>query len=152
MDFKQGSILNSQVQVFGHCVNCQGVMGAGIAKLFASKYPASARAYELQCKMTYNRNQLLGTTLLTSEENNLYLAHIYGQCNYGRDKRHLNYEALYTALEHCKQQMIERCLFHIAFPDCIGCGLAGGAREIIVPMIEFIFSKDDFKVEMWKVD
>ena len=47
--FKTGDLFTTDVKVLGHGVNCCGVMGAGIAKSFAEKFPRMVGLYENIC-------------------------------------------------------------------------------------------------------
>jgi ADP-ribose 1''-phosphate phosphatase len=49
-----------------HAVNCKGVWGAGIAKIFAQKYPEAYKFYNRMC--VENGNNLLGSCLLIETE------------------------------------------------------------------------------------
>ena len=48
--FKKGNIFDSECQTLVNTVNCEGVMGAGIAKQFKQKYPEMFNEYKLACK------------------------------------------------------------------------------------------------------
>ena len=45
-----GNLLDSECKYLTNAVNCQGIMGAGIAKQFADKYLAMYEEYKLLCK------------------------------------------------------------------------------------------------------
>lgn len=48
--YLKGDLLRSDAQALVNAVNCQGVMGKGIAYQFRLDYPVNARAYEALCK------------------------------------------------------------------------------------------------------
>ena len=45
----EGDLFSGDYDAIGHGVNCKGVMGAGIAKVFADKYPGMESAYRALC-------------------------------------------------------------------------------------------------------
>lgn len=52
--YKQGNIADDEAEVLINTVNCVGVMGKGVAKLFKEKFPAMYRKYKELC----NDNQI----------------------------------------------------------------------------------------------
>ena len=48
--FKKGNLFDSECQTLVNTVNCEGIMGAGIAKQFKQKYPEMFNEYKLACK------------------------------------------------------------------------------------------------------
>jgi O-acetyl-ADP-ribose deacetylase (regulator of RNase III) len=136
----KGNLLDAQVDIIAHCVNCQKTMGSGVAKSIHEKYPNTFQQY-------YKFFQTLGDVCITKEEP-YYIANIFGQYNYGTEKRQLNYESLYTGLLKTAVFMKKENLTSIAFPDMIGCGRAGGARPIVLAMIKYVFQ--DFEIQLFK--
>ena len=59
MDVVSGNLLEIEEGIICHQVNCQGVMGAGVAKAIASRYPQVLSAYRELCD-TPTPWQLLG--------------------------------------------------------------------------------------------
>jgi len=49
IEFKQGNIFDQDVDVIVNPVNCVGVMGAGLAKQFKSRYPGNFTEYKKAC-------------------------------------------------------------------------------------------------------
>lgn len=47
---KKGDVFNTWQNAIGHGVNCKGVMGAGIAVSFKTRYPDMFKAYERVCE------------------------------------------------------------------------------------------------------
>ena len=45
-----GDLFTAGIPVIGHGVNCQGVMGSGIAPEFKRRYPNMYQAYKNQCR------------------------------------------------------------------------------------------------------
>ena len=135
----EADILTCSEDVLVHQVNCQGVMGSGIAKQIKATYPDVFKAYYYQCKTT-NPNELLGTSLICgiNPEDTKFIANVYGQFNFGRGLQ-TNYNALKNGLKEVKDFAVERNL-SVAIPYKIGCGLGGGSWKTVKAMITEIFS------------
>ncbi len=50
IQYQQGDIFESKVQVIVNTVNCQGVMGKGLALAFKQRYPDMFATYQQACK------------------------------------------------------------------------------------------------------
>jgi len=70
-----------------HQVNCQGVMGAGLARQVRAKYPQVYAPYRAYCAT----GNVLGTVLFVPVSDNNIIANIFGQDKYGRDRQYTDY-------------------------------------------------------------
>ena len=89
-------IFESGANVICHQVNCQGVMGSGIAKQVREKYPEVYKQYKILCDYVKNNpnKRLLGSRQFIEVSKNKYIVNLFAQENYGYDgKRYTNYEA-----------------------------------------------------------
>ncbi len=145
MNVVKGNLLEVTHGVLAHQVNCVGVMGAGVARQVADKYPVVYAEYKRLCRER-SANELLGTVQIV-QVNNLRIANVFGQRGYGRGQRHTNYVALRLALTRLAETMMpgER----ISFPYGIGCGLAGGDWDVVSQIIEDVFG--GFRVYLYKL-
>jgi O-acetyl-ADP-ribose deacetylase (regulator of RNase III) len=50
IEFRQGDILNADVEALVNTVNCVGIMGRGIALQFRNAFPENFKAYEAACR------------------------------------------------------------------------------------------------------
>ena len=147
MKYFKGDLLGAfkcgEVQDILHQVNCQGVMGAGIAKQIRKMCPKHYEGYKDHIE--YYEGLVLGTTIVTySSEFDGYVYGLFGQENYGRDgKRHTNYAALISALEYCGFYNKSR----IGVPKYMGCGLAGGDWDIVETLLKDFEELNN--VEFW---
>lgn len=155
INYVDGNLLDSHANFLCHQVNCQKVMGSGIAKQIREAYPKVYQDYVNCFQDTpmngehYNLGGIvcsdirgMGTPGKTS------IVSMFAQDRYGRDgRRYTNYEAFYQALE----KIAELAEFYketynmtpkIAFSYKIGCGLGGGNWEIIITMIKEVLAKD----------
>jgi hypothetical protein len=86
---------------------------------------------------------LLGTTWVWPPlAPRIYIANMFAQEFYGREKRHLNYEHLYNCLVDFHDEHVKNCGQRniILFPKYMGCGLAGGNWNIVLTMIKEVFA------------
>lgn len=93
-------------------VNCRGVMGAGFAKQIRDKWPF---VYNEYIRVTDVCDKLmLGSYQNVKVGPHLYVANLFGQDGYGRDKRYTNYAALTAALFRAMKERIR--VLHFASP------------------------------------
>lgn len=106
----EGDVTSPSVGIIGHGVNCQGVMGSGVALTIRQKFPKAYEAYLELCAQTSDRTNLLGTTQLVEVGPGLYVANMFTQFNYGRNGGpYANIQAVREAcaqLDHKRQQLI----------------------------------------------
>ena len=57
--FKKGNLFDSECQTLVNTVNCEGVMGKGIALQFKQRYPEMFKEYKHECSI-YNGDLKLG--------------------------------------------------------------------------------------------
>lgn len=135
-----------------HQVNCQGVMGSGIAKELRETYPVVWEKYKHACDEAHIEDgrqgeTLLGTVQLVRVTDTLIVANVFGQQFYGRDprRRYTSYDALDKALETLAWMLPARGLTgaeaDIHHP-LIGCGLGGGRWEVVKSLIELHLGKE----------
>lgn len=157
---KNGDLLTSDCNVICHQVNCQGVMGSGIAKTIRDRYP---RVYQQFVRRHQQQGSRLGDIDIIYQEDGtrkFYVINLYSQDKYlPRGVCHTDYDAFKECLRKLKDEITsygEHCIpkmkFKIGFPDHIGCGLAGGDWNIVKGIIEEEFSDKKWKVEIWKLN
>ncbi len=136
------------VNVIGHCVNCQGVMGSGIALSIKERYPEVFKDYR-EFHDKYGADRVFGSGQSVGMYNDnikriQQVFNLHGQDNYGRSTRHLNYGAIGDALGNMADKLGE--IHQIGFPYKMGCDRAGGDWEIVLEMIEFYFKSHNVKI------
>ena len=142
MNYETGDVTSIRHGFILQQVNCQGVMGSGVAKAIKSKWPIVEVEYLklFQNRPMSHRRQLLGhTQIVEVVPDNLYIVNLFGQEFYGRDgKRYTSYDALDTALSTLKKCLKDDSSFEtlsIHHP-LIGCGLGGGSWPVVEALIE----------------
>ena len=137
IEYIKGDILNATEGIIVQQVNCMGVMGAGLAKQIRDKWPVVYDDYKNKVDTCPNRKDLLGNFSFSrvSIDTQLYVASIFGQLNYGRDKRYTIYPALFKGLESVFEiAYIDKMPIYI--PKGLGCGLAGGNWDFVEAYIQ----------------
>lgn len=127
-----GDILDSDAKAICHQVNCCGVMGAGLARQIASRFPEVKSQYQKHCFGKHKPN-LSGTVLAVPVSDGQYILNIFGQVYYGTDRRYTDYDALRTALSTIQEYFRGHT---IAIPFKMGCGLAGGDWSTVMSIIQ----------------
>lgn len=147
----QNILFMDNVDIIAHQVNCQGVMGAGLAKQIKTKYPIVYQEY-LQLYKRQRPVELLGQCLAVPVNNSdIFVANLFGQLSYGKGTRQTDYEALEKSLKQLKEFMVTSNLHSLALPHNLGCGLAGGDWNIVRKMIEKIFNDNSITCYICKL-
>jgi O-acetyl-ADP-ribose deacetylase (regulator of RNase III) len=135
-----GNILDyaGRFDVIAHQVNCQGIMGGGLAFQIKNKWPEVFKEYTDFIERTgLPKSQILGRCQLVQTGCG-FLANLFGQYTTGWG-RQTDYEALFRALQSLRDQMMAIGLKSVAFPMKLGCGLAGGDWEVVYGLIKGTF-------------
>lgn len=141
-------IFKSGADVICHQVNCQGVMGSGIARQVREKYPWVYGAYRDFVFDKYGQKKssiaLLGRSLRVFINETTVIENLFGQDTYGKEtKTYTDYGALETALITVKLRSAGKT---IAIPHLIGCARGGGDWNIVYKMIERVFAHSNCNV------
>ena len=146
----QGDLLKSDCDIIAHGCNCYCTFGSGIAKQIKETFP---EAYEADLETDAGDVSKLGTHSWAyckkeGREGSIRVVNLYTQFKYGRDKRYVDYEALFNCLQQLRGHAHLQSQFQrpkVGIPK-IGCGLAGGRWPIVRAMIEEVFDKEDIYV------
>lgn len=123
-------------QAFAHGCNCQGSMGAGIAKEFKARYPEMFEEYRRRCKADPKLFNL-GDVFLWKETEKPWVFNLGTQEAYWHARA--SYEAIEEALRKMRKLAEEENLQRIAMPQ-IGTGYGGLSWKKVRTIIEKIFS------------
>lgn len=150
--YVKGNLLDSNCDYICHQVNCQGVMGSGIARQIRERWPEVYEDYKLfHAGCLINGVKLLGKICFSHINNtNQGVVNMFCQDNYGYDgNRYTSYDAFATALYDIKHCVPEG--YKIGFPKNIGCGLGGGNWKVISALIEEILG-EDYEVYIYELE
>lgn len=123
-----------KAQALAHGCNCQGVMGAGIAIRFKTKYPAMFLEYRRRCRVS-PRLFNLGDAFLWVEEGAPFVFNLGTQEYIGANA---TYPAVGKSLTSMRSQLFANSLTSVAIPK-IGCGIGGLNWERVKGLIEDVF-------------
>ena len=144
--YVKGNLLDSDCNYICHQVNCQGVMGSGVAKQIKERWPEVYEAYQEKHarykRVGLNQNDMLGDMgVVYIPERDIFVINMYTQRDYGYDgKRYTSYDAFADVLSMLAALIPDGKT--IAFPKNIGCGLGGGNWKVISALIEEILGED----------
>lgn len=148
----KGDVRDTDIPFIAHGVNCQGVMGSGVAKALYLKWPAVRDQY-----LQYHRANLalciegtedfLGTVQIVPVDDGKTVLNMFTQDHYGYDgKLYLSYDAVRA----CFQAIVDQGLIkEIAIPR-IGSKLAGGDWDKIKGIINDV-TKDKIKITVYYI-
>jgi len=141
---KQGDVFTTKAFYIGHGVNCQGVMGAGIAKTIRDNFPKNYAEYKKIC----DEGLLVPGSYGVYVEDSKAIVNLATQEFPGRDAKyeHVFKSLYYFAKRASRQKALEDYGNLVAIPE-IGCGIGGlewpqvanivKCVEAMVPEIEF---------------
>lgn len=139
---KFGDILDFTENIIVQSVNHQGVMGGGLAKQIVTKYPIinnENSVYQIMCRGMYFEDiKMHGFVSWYTIQENKFIASIFGQDGYGRDRQYTDYVALGNGLDSVRLFAKEKQA-SIAIPFMMGCGLGGGDWSVVFNIIENCF-------------
>ena len=148
--YKTGNLLDAQTTVIGHQVNCQGVMGSGVAKQIRDKWPLIFSNYQVKCQSPISP---LGDVLIVKVSDNQYIANIFGQYNYGTNgERYTSYDALDIAFSRLKYTMVENNFKSLAIPYKMSSDRGGADWDVVLALLNSAFKDTDITIEIWKYD
>ena len=133
-----------EVDVMGHVVNCQGVMGSGIAKSIRERYP---KVYQYYVELHYDftdKGELLGGAQPIYLDGEKSVWNLFAQFRYGSGTRDLNYGAIGNCLKEMANDLDVDS--KIGFPFKMGSDRAKGDWNIVLEMIEFYFKDHDVTI------
>lgn len=113
--------------IIAHGVNCQGVMGSGIAKAIRNKWPVVFTEYSKEP----TGPEMLGLIAMVYIADNLFVANCFTQEFYGKDgKKYASIDAVEKCLIECV--FFSKTLALPLYMPKIGCGLGGldWSREV----------------------
>ena len=138
-------IFESGADIICHQVNCQGVMGSGVAKQIREKYPWVYATYKRACDNAHSSgSRLLGRCQSVFIDEQRLIVNIFAQDNFGYDGNcYTDYNALRDCLEMIKDRYHNKTL---AIPYLMACHRGGGSWDIVSKMIEEVFADNDCEI------
>lgn len=140
----KGDITETELRHIAHGVNCQNVMGSGVAKALYTKFPKVKKEYHEYFESFEDVKP--GEWFCVSQDGK-EIYNLFTQEFYGYDKkRYVNY----AAIVECFKELVEFAEIKepLAIPK-IGCGLAGGDWKFVEQLINDTVGDD---LEIWVYD
>lgn len=149
IEYRKGNLLDVTSGVIAHGVNCQGVMGSGVAKAIREKYPIVYEEYRKDVNSWIegfsSTGGQLGRVQFVPISKVLVIANCFTQDFYGTLKRHVNYDAVASSFYKLNKR---RDFYGQLNIPKIGAGLGGGDWNVIESIIKSEY-KDD--VIVWEL-
>lgn len=134
---RKGNLLDlaeaGEFDVVVHGCNCFNTMGGGIAREIRNRWPEAARVDSSTPKGSYLKLGNWTEALIISEENRFQCINAYTQFNISAGQDVFEYSAFALILQKVEHAYGDK---RIGLPY-IGMGLAGGKKDVIIPMIEY---------------
>lgn len=144
------NILDVDKGTIAHQVNCFGAMG-GLAGAIANKWPFVRTDYLKFVKLFEKKRWvLLGKQQTVKVKDDLKVANIFGQYDFGTDSRKTEYGSLKIGLFYAAQQNVVKG-YPLYVPYKIGCGLAGGDWDIVQGILRLIEEDIDEEIIICKL-
>lgn len=160
-----GNLFDSKAKIICHQVNCQGVMGSGVAAEVKHRYPHVYEEYKKICT-----SDMLGWTqlipihkeyvgvpagmVLAIPDDEQYICNMFSQNKYGYDgKQYTSLSAIRSCFECVKNYTLTKYGLYgatIAMPYKIGCVRGGADWDKVYQIIEEVLG--DCNVELWRLD
>ena len=140
--YVKGNLLDSDCDYICHQVNCQGVMGSGIARQIRERWPWVFNSYRNYCcDRNLKSSELLGCIWgVALKDTDQWVINMFSQDRYGYDgMRYTSYDAFARCLSAMRGRLPPDKT--IGFPKNIGCGLGGGNWKVISALIEEILGE-----------
>jgi len=126
---KQGDILGSNAQTLINTVNCQGVMGKGIALAFKKRYPKMFAEYRKRCR---KGDIQVGKPYLYKVDDRRWIIN-FPTKDHWRNKSRIEY--IRDGLRYLAEKITEWGITSLAVPP-LGCGNGGLNWSEVYPLIE----------------
>lgn len=135
--FVSGDLFDNEhgARAIAHGCNCQGSMGAGVARTIRARYPAMYEEYRSRCK-AQPRQFNLGDCWLWKADDQPWVFNLGTQEGYWRSRA--SYEAIEAALREMRRQADAEGITSIAMPR-IGVGYGGLSWKKVRAIVEVVF-------------
>jgi len=146
ISYYKGNLLDSGCDIIAHQVNLQGIMGGGLARQIADRYPLCERAYRAFCKYLFD-NQL-GCV----HKCEIYKKPIIMNCFSQEENFNTDYYAIQTCFKNILDYTQKNSLKTIGVPFKYGCGIAHGDWQKVEKIFKDIFENEpEIDFQIWEL-
>ena len=131
----RGNILTSRAEAIAIPVNTVGVMGAGLAKAAAGRWPGLRAAHKRWCALRQYGGAVQHSGI--------------GPIVFAATKEHWRNPSKLTWVVDCLRRLQACDASSLAIP-MLGCGLGGLPESDVMDRIERAFANDPRNVEVWR--
>jgi O-acetyl-ADP-ribose deacetylase (regulator of RNase III) len=131
--YRQGNVLEADLDVIGHGANCQICMGAGIARQIKNKFP---EVYEADKRCSLDKGLPRLGTYSKARSGKYLFYNLYTQEN---PHPPVSYAAISSSLDSMKKDLMSWNIWPRVGLPLIGAGLGGGDWLLIERIINEIF-------------
>lgn len=135
LDQRRGNILTSKADAIVIPVNTVGVMGAGLAKAAADRWPGLRAAHKRWCALRQYGGAVQHSGI--------------GPVVFAATKEDWRHPSKLTWVIDCLRRLQLCDASSLAIP-MLGCGLGGLPESDVLPWIERAFAEDPRIVEIWR--
>lgn len=142
-----GDLLDSKCDIIAHQVNLQGLMGGGIARQIAIKYPQCEVVYSKCVETIKNEKNLLGQVLIHKYAQDKYIANCFSQ--------NIDFTTNYEAVKKCFEFLLNCKKYNystIGVPYKYGCGIANGEWSKVMAIMEELFADSEIELQIWRFE
>lgn len=148
---KEGDLLCSTEDIIIHQVNCQGIMGSGVALAIKIKYPKVFKYYYKLCK-SVQPETLMGSYQTIQVSKNKKIINMFTQLNYGYNgERFTDYIHFTLCFSHILSEYNNKENNNIAIPYKIGCCRGGADWDSILKYIEMVAQDYSGNIVIYKI-
>lgn len=140
--------MEAKEDIYGHQVNCLGIMEAGIALQIKMRFPIVYNQYNQYCEENNKSKSLLGCCFIVPTESGKSIANLFGQYEIGVGKVRTEYRHLEASLMALKD-FAKKNRLSVGLPFQLGSGLAGGDWNTVKGIIKDVFN--DYPVTIYKL-
>jgi O-acetyl-ADP-ribose deacetylase (regulator of RNase III) len=135
IEYRQGDLFTTEIELILHGTNSKGVMGSGVAKIVKEQFPSAYAAYHLWCSKGFRLGQYLAVP-----ERNKVIINAVTQQNYGKAVEQLGPNAIryvsYDAVAEIMHALNKAYTGSTIAMPTIGAALGGGDWSVISAIIE----------------
>lgn len=129
--YETGNLLDSEAYALVNAVNCQGVMGKGIAYQFKQKFPNNFKFYSESCK----KGEVKVGNVLTFKEKGKVIINFPTKDSW---RKKSEYDYIVNGLSSLRALIEKEDIHSIALPP-LGCGNGGLKWEVVNKLIQDAF-------------